>query len=77
MLEADRPSRYVFGWKVGLGGTIVELDFEEHPDGTIVRLRDHGYPDTPEGWKGCAECSTGWGEALMLLKFWVEHGVRY
>lgn len=77
VLEADRPSRYVFGWQAGLGGTIVELDFEERPEGTVVRLREHGYPDSPEGWKGFEECSAGWGEALTLLKFWVEHGVRY
>jgi uncharacterized protein YndB with AHSA1/START domain len=77
VLEARRPERYVFGWQEALGGTTVELDFEEHPEGTVVRLHEHGYADTPEGWAGFSECSTGWGEALTLLKFWVEHGVRY
>jgi uncharacterized protein YndB with AHSA1/START domain len=77
VLEARRPERYVFGWQERLGGTIVEVDFEEHPDGTVIRLREHGYPDTPEGWEGFAECATGWGEALTLLKFWVERGARY
>ena len=23
------------------------------------------------------ECATGWGEALALLKFYLEHGVVY
>ena len=77
MLEASRPSRFVFQWQAGLGGTTVELDFEDHPEGTVVRLREHGYPDTPEGWAGFAQCSTGRGEALTLLKFWVEHALRY
>jgi uncharacterized protein YndB with AHSA1/START domain len=77
VLEARRPERYVFGWQEKLGGTTVEVDFETHPNGTAVRLREHGYPDTPEGWAGFQECSTGWGEALTLLKFYVEHGVRY
>ena len=77
VLEASRPSRYVFQWQAGLGGTTVEVDFEERPEGTVVRLREHGYPDTPEGWFGFGECSTGWGEALTLLKLYVEHGVRY
>jgi uncharacterized protein YndB with AHSA1/START domain len=77
VLEARRPERYVFGWQERLGGTTVELDFEEHPDGTIVRLREHGYPDTAKGWAGFQDCSVGWGEALTLLKVWVEHGLRY
>jgi len=77
VLEARRPARYVFQWQASLGGTTVEVDFQEHAEGTVVRLREHGYPNTPEGWSSFAECSTGWGEALTLLKFYVEHGLRY
>ena len=77
VLEARRPERYVFQWQRELGGTTVEVDFEEHSEGTVVRLREHGYPDTPEGWRQFCDCSTGWGEALTLLKFYVEHGIRY
>ncbi len=77
VLEARRPERYVFGWQEKLGGTTVEVDFEEHADGTVVRLREHGYPDTPEAWRQFVSCATGWGEALTLLKFYVEHGVLY
>ena len=78
MLEARRPERYVFRWQAQLGGTTVEVDLEEHlhPDGTVIRLREHGYPDTAAGWAAFCECSTGWGEAT-LLKFYVEHGARY
>ena len=76
-LEATRPERYVFQWQARLGGTTVEIELEEHPAGTLVRLREHGYPDTPEGWEQFCSCSTGWGEALTLVKFWVEHGIRY
>ena len=72
-----RPERYVFRWQNELGGTTVEVDFADHADGTVVRLREHGYPDTPAGWAGFSDCSTGWGEALTLLKFYVEHGLRY
>ncbi len=74
MLEA-RPERYVFQWQHELGGTTVEVHFEEHPEGTVIRLREHGYPDTPAGWTGFLDCSTGWGEALTLLEFYVEHDV--
>jgi uncharacterized protein YndB with AHSA1/START domain len=77
VLEATRPARFVFGWQERLGGTIVEVDFDEHPEGTLVRLREHGYPETPEGREELVSCAAGWGEALTLLKFHVEHGVRY
>ena len=77
VLEACRPERYVFRWQAGLGGTTVEVDFEEHDDGTVVRLRDHGYANTPEGQAALRDCSTGRGETLTLLKFYVEHGLRY
>jgi uncharacterized protein YndB with AHSA1/START domain len=49
VLEARRRERYVFAWEEKLGGTTVEVDFEEHEEGTVVRLREDGYPDTPEG----------------------------
>ena len=76
VLEARRPERFVFRWQAALGGTTVEIDFAEHADGTLIRLREHGYRDTPEGWEQHTSCATGWGEALTLLKFWVEHSVR-
>jgi uncharacterized protein YndB with AHSA1/START domain len=77
ILEARRPERYVFQWQADLGGTTVELDFEKHREGTVVRLREHGYPETAEDWAGFSDCSTGWGEGLTLLKFYVEHGLKY
>ena len=79
VLEARRPERFVFEWH-GAGRdhpTTVELDFEEHAEGTVVRLRERGYPDTPDGRRRFADCAAGWGEAITLLKFYVEHGLRY
>ena len=57
--------------------TSVEVDLERVPDGTVIRLREHGYQDTPSGRLACLNCAAGWGEALTLLKFFVEHGLRY
>lgn len=79
VLEARRPERFVFQWfPAGPSApTTVEVDFEPVPAGTVVRLREHGYPDTPAGLRACLDCAAGWGEALTLLKFYVEHGIRY
>jgi uncharacterized protein YndB with AHSA1/START domain len=80
VLEVRRPERFAFEWH-GQGrelpATRVELDFEEDEGGTVVRLRETGYVDTPRGREGFANCAAGCGEALTLLKFYVEHELRY
>ncbi len=79
---AERPLRFVFGWdgEDGIPGeprhlTTVEVDFTPSPEGTVVRLRDHGYRATPGGRRANIDCAIGWGEALALLKMNVEHGI--
>lgn len=79
VLEARRPARFVFQWHPDGPGyaTTVTLDFELVENGTVVRLHEHGFQDTPSGWQAFADCAAGWGEALTLLKFYVEHDLGY
>jgi len=79
VLEADRPRRFAFQWHTDNPSydTTVELDIESTERGTVVHLREHGFQDTPGGRKKLLENASGWGEALALWKFYVEHGVRY
>jgi uncharacterized protein YndB with AHSA1/START domain len=79
VLEAEPGKRLVFQWHPDGPGyaTTVQIDFEPHEVGTLVRLRDDGYRDSPSGRKAQLNCAAGWGEALALAKFWLEHGVRY
>jgi len=79
VVEAKRPERFVFQWKADNPSyaTTIELDFEEVEEGTVVRLREHGYQDTPSGRAAMLECAAGWGEALTLMKYYVEHSVTY
>jgi uncharacterized protein YndB with AHSA1/START domain len=79
VLEAVRPTRFVFQWHGGGTSyfTTVEIDIESTGEGTLVKLREHGYQNTPEGRHGIFDCATGWGEALTLVKFFLEHNVRY
>ena len=76
IVEIKRPERFVFQWWLDQP-TTVEMDFIETTSGTIVELRESGYLDTIEGHERCLSCATGWGEALTLLKFYVEHGIIY
>jgi uncharacterized protein YndB with AHSA1/START domain len=79
VLEANRPKRFAFQWFPDHPSyaTTVEINFEPREEGTIIRLREYGYHDTPSGRKSLIGCATGWGEALTLWKFYVEHGIRY
>lgn len=76
IIEVKVPKRFVFKWWDD-HYTTVEMDFEEVKEGTILSVKEHGYQDTKEGHRRCLECATGWGEALTLIKFYVEHGLRY
>lgn len=79
VVEAKRPERFVFQWASDNPSyvTTIEIEFEKVEEGTVVRLREHGYHDTPSGRRALMECAAGWGEALTLMKFWVEHSIRY
>lgn len=55
-----------------------ELEVERHAEGTVVRVTDTPTdPAAPHGEVIPLGVAAGWGEALALLKMWVEHGVRY
>ncbi len=74
IIDIKIPERFVFQWWED-HYTTVEMFFEEVEDGTVVRLKEYGYEDSEEGHRRLIECAVGWGEALTLLKFYVEHGI--
>jgi uncharacterized protein YndB with AHSA1/START domain len=78
VLEVDRPQRFVYQWGSSTDDmTTVEFDLLERDEGTLLRLREHGFAPTAHGRESFGGNSLGWGEVSTLLKFYVEHGVRY
>jgi uncharacterized protein YndB with AHSA1/START domain len=79
VLEALSPRRFVFQWHPDGPGyaTTVEVTIQPGMDGTIISLREYGYADTPSARLAMLNCAVGWGEALTLLKFYLEYGVNY
>ena len=79
VLITERPCCFAFEWyPVGKDyPTVITFDLTEQYGGTVVRLTEEGYPDTPEGRAMILECASGWGEALALLKFYIERGLVY
>ncbi len=71
VVEAKRPERFVFEWGKPGEESIVEIEFAESKDGTLVRLREYGFREL----KNLIGNASGWGQALTLVKFWVGHGI--
>jgi len=72
----------VFAWRwddaEGYPSRTSELEVEPRDHGTIVRVTDTPTdPDAPHGEVIPLAVAAGWGEALTLLKMYVEHGARY
>ena len=76
ILEVKDPEKFVFQWWED-HYTTVEILFEEVEDGTLLSLKEYGYEDSKEGYRRLLDCAVGWGEALTLLKFYVEYGITY
>lgn len=79
VLETSRPHRHVFQWRADSGtyDTKVEIDFEAVAEGTIVKLVETGYEDTPAGMQDLLNRVSGWAQVLTLMKFYLEHGLHY
>ncbi|MGE5124327.1 MAG: SRPBCC family protein [Acidobacteriaceae bacterium] len=79
VVEATPPYRFVFQWHPDSQEylTTVEIDIRPTENGTIVCLHEHGFVDTFSGLAALANCAAGWGEALTLLKFYLEYGLHY
>jgi uncharacterized protein YndB with AHSA1/START domain len=76
VVAVERPGKFAFQWGSDPVRTIT-FNLSAEMGGTVIRLTEDGYLDTPEGRSSILECASGWGEALTLLKFYIEHGIVY
>lgn len=75
VLDAVPAKRLTFQWTPGTGPTTVSIELHPSGAGTTVELTETGHvTEEPDVFAGCA---SGWGEALTLLKFYIEHRVTY
>ncbi|MFH2037310.1 MAG: SRPBCC domain-containing protein [Candidatus Zixiibacteriota bacterium] len=76
VLIADRPKVFSFEWG-SKRPTVVRFELEEKYGGTVVTCTEDGYDDSDKDRAAILECASGWGEAITLLKFYLEHGIAY
>ncbi len=77
--ECVPGERLVFDWPLdgGEGLTRVTMLFQPlDPESTEVRIRETGWPETPEGIRAMAGNTGGWTQMLACLKVYLEHGVN-
>lgn len=79
IVEIVPNERFAFQWCTFSKDrpTTVTFDLKAESGGTMITLTETGYTDEPESLKWLVICSAGWGEALTLLKFYLEFGVTY
>jgi uncharacterized protein YndB with AHSA1/START domain len=75
VIEAEKPNKFVFQWGSEEKATTVSFELSGEHGGTVVTLTERGYKDAPESRAMMLECASGWGEALTLLKFYIEKGL--
>ncbi|MCA1035175.1 SRPBCC domain-containing protein [Bacillus infantis] len=74
ILHAEQGRRFTFQWTPGESTTTVAFTLEPADKGTLVSVRETGYSSSRKDLDACVKCAAGWGEALVLLKFYAEHG---
>ncbi len=76
VVVCDYPNKFVFEWGEKMIST-VEFSLTSEFGGTTIHLKEFGYQNSDEGIASILDCAAGWGEALTLLKFYLEHNIVY
>ncbi|MCO4754501.1 MAG: SRPBCC domain-containing protein [Bacteriovoracaceae bacterium] len=77
--EFVQNERFSYSWHGGVFDqpTVVSFNLRPQNKGTLIVLEDRGYPRSEKGESWFMDCACGWGEALTLLKVYLETGYRY
>jgi uncharacterized protein YndB with AHSA1/START domain len=87
IVALDPGRRFAFEWSAAGHPTTVSFSLEERGSGTLLSVSEEGYLAEELGTLAAegpmaeappfAMCASGWGEAMTLLKFYLEHGLVY
>jgi uncharacterized protein YndB with AHSA1/START domain len=69
--------KFVYQWTPGETTTTISFTLMKLGEGTLVSIVESGYQRSEQDLKAFGDCAVGWGEALTLLKFYLEHGITY
>lgn len=75
ILAAVPNKLFSFQWSPGKTQTTVKFELQDFREGTLLLVEDAGYSNSLEDLSVCIGCAVGWGEALALLKIYLEYGI--
>lgn len=77
VVEVKPNEKFSFTWHRNTTPTTVTFKLKKLERGTSVEVTDDGYKleEISHEYGGFAGCASGWGEAITLLKVYVEHGI--
>ena len=78
VVQYDPGACFVFDWQADSGTYDLrcQIEFEVAGDGTVVRLNEQGFQNTPRGLQDLLNRQSGWSQQLTRLKVFAEHGIR-
>ncbi|CCH31017.1 SRPBCC domain-containing protein [Actinosynnema sp. NPDC047251] len=74
VVACEPGEKFAFTW--GSPPSLVTFTTAPHVHGTWLQVVETGLPQSETGLRRFAECSTGWGEALTLVRCYAEYGIR-
>lgn len=76
--KVERNRLIELAWRAADGeyDTTVRFEFEQDGDGTMVRIGERGWRETPDGLKASYGNCMGWTQMLCCMKAWLEYGIR-
>ena len=77
VLEAVASRRFAFQWTPGDSTTTVQFELAPRGTGTLLTVEERGHTTSRRDLETLVECAAGWGEALTLLKIFLEEGMTY
>ena len=79
IIHVDLNHQLSLEWQTNEDGNraVTKFVLTPHESGTLVELEESGYKWSERDMKVALICAGGWGEALTLLKFYLEHGLTY
>jgi uncharacterized protein YndB with AHSA1/START domain len=75
ILAAVPNKLFKFQWCPGDSPTTITFQMTPYKEGTILVLEEEGYRNTKSDLKVCLACAAGWGEALTMLKMYLEYDI--
>jgi uncharacterized protein YndB with AHSA1/START domain len=77
VVDFESNTTFSFQWSPAGHPTTVTFNLESLGPGTLITLTETGYGSNVEDINTALACAVGWGEALTLLKFYLEHATTY